>query len=58
LTNATLPYILEVAVAGARDAIADPALAHGVNTAGGHVTNSAVAESLALPHVEPSAALA
>ena len=53
LTNATLPYILEVAVAGARDAISDPALAQGVNTAGGHVTNSAVAESLSLPLVEP-----
>ena len=33
LTNATLPYVLEVAVSGALEAIEDPALAHGLNTA-------------------------
>ena len=32
LTNATLPYVLEVAVSGALEAIEDPALAHGLNT--------------------------
>jgi alanine dehydrogenase len=58
LTNATLPYVLEVATAGPRVAIADPALAQGVNTAGGQVTNPAVAESLSLPFVEPHAAVA
>src|SRR6185436_3638574 len=40
LTNATLPYILEVAVNGARGAcVTDPAVIHGVNTVGGQVTN-------------------
>ena len=44
---------------GVRDAVAvDPALAHGVNTVGGHVTNPAVAEALGVDCVQPSAALA
>jgi alanine dehydrogenase len=47
LTNATLPYLVELAVNGARRATAsDPALALGVNTAGGRVVNVAVAEAL------------
>ena len=47
LTNATLPYVVEVANHGVRAAIEhDPALAHGLNTAGGQVTNAAVAEAL------------
>ncbi len=47
LTNATLPYALEIATQGAAEAThADPALALGVNTAGGHVPNVAVAEAL------------
>jgi len=59
LTNATLPYILEVAVNGARGAcVADPALIHGVNTVGGQVTNGPVAEFLGLPSVDPLVALA
>ena len=59
LTNATLPYILDVAVLGAAGAAqADPALALGVNTARGHVTNGAVAEFLGTPCVEPLSALA
>ena len=59
LTNATLPYILEVAVNGARGACAtDPALIHGVNTVGGQVTNGPVAEFLGLPSVDPLVALA
>jgi alanine dehydrogenase len=58
LTNATLPYVLEVAVSGALEAIEDPALAHGLNTARGHVTNPAVAESISLPYVDPHTALA
>jgi alanine dehydrogenase len=58
LTNATLPYILEVAMHGARGACeADPALVHGVNTVGGQVTNGPVAEFLGLPSVDPIAAL-
>jgi alanine dehydrogenase len=50
LTNATLPYILEVAVHGPLQAFRnDPSLVHGVNTAGGQVTNGPVAEFLGLP---------
>ncbi len=47
LTNATLPYALELATRGVRDAVtADPALAAGVNTIDGCVTNEAVAGAL------------
>ena len=47
LTNATLPYAVAVATNGAADAIRlDPALAAGVNTIGGCVTNAAVATAL------------
>jgi alanine dehydrogenase len=59
LTNATLPYILEVAANGAWGACeTDPALIHGVNTVGGQVTNGPVAEFLGLPSVDPLVALA
>jgi alanine dehydrogenase len=59
LTNATLPYILDVALHGAGGAArADPALALGVNTAAGQVTNGPVAEFLGTPHVDPHVALA
>jgi alanine dehydrogenase len=58
LTNATLPYILEVAVHGPRQACrTDPTLIHGVNTVGGQVTNGPVAEFLGLPAVDPLTAL-
>jgi alanine dehydrogenase len=58
LTNATLPYILEVAARGPLAACqADAALVHGVNTVGGQVTNAAVAEFLGEPFVDPLAAL-
>ncbi len=57
LTNATLPFIAAVA-AGTGTALTDPALAHGYNCAGGHVTNSAVAESLGRDYVELHIALA
>jgi alanine dehydrogenase len=47
LTNATLPYALALATLGVVDAAAaDPELARGVNTAGGAITNAAVAEAL------------
>jgi alanine dehydrogenase len=47
LTNATLPYLLELATKGLDAAIADDqALAHGVNTRNGKVTHPAVAEAL------------
>ena len=59
LTNATLPYVVELASKGVREAVeVDPALAHGVNTVAGHVTNQAVAEALGAEYVEPRAAIA
>lgn len=46
LTNATLPYTLEIANAGWRSAAAaDPSLALGVNAVDGAITNAAVAEA-------------
>ena len=54
LTNATLPYQLEVAMYGpAAAAQRDPALAHGFNTIHGVVTNAPVAEALALSFQDP-----
>ena len=47
LTNATLPYQLEVALHGAIGAARrDPSIAHGLNTVGGQHANPAVAEAL------------
>ena len=47
LTNATLPYAVELATRGVRVAVAaDAALALGVNTVAGAVPNPAVAEAL------------
>jgi alanine dehydrogenase len=58
LTNATLPYILDVALLGAAGAARrDNALAFGVNTAAGHVTNAPVAEFLGEHMVHPLTAL-
>jgi alanine dehydrogenase len=55
LTNVTLPYALELAGSGWRDAMrADPALAKGLNTHAGSVTNGPVAQA----HGMPSAPLA
>jgi alanine dehydrogenase len=46
LTNVTLPYALELANRGWREALkADPALALGLNTHDGHVTYGSVAEA-------------
>ncbi len=51
LTNATLPYALEIATRGLREAtVADPALALGVNTVSGVVPNRAVADALGRGH--------
>lgn len=50
LTNVTLPYVMEIASRGLEDAVrADPALARGVNTYAGELTNAAVAEAHGLP---------
>lgn len=58
LTNATLPYLIEVAARGVRDAVADnPAVAHGLNLHRGLCTHSAVAESLGKPHTDAIDAL-
>jgi len=46
LTNATLPYVEEIADHGLREAVArDPALARGVNVLDGRITYEAVAEA-------------
>ena len=59
LTNATLPYQLQVAMHGARGAaVNDPAIALGVNTVGGQLTNKPSAEVLSIDFVEPLVALA
>jgi alanine dehydrogenase len=58
LTNATLPYIAEVAVHGAGGAARrDAALALGLNTHAGQVTNAPVAEFLGVETVAPLDAL-
>ena len=47
LTNATLPYLVELAVHGPTEAFRrDPVLAHGRNTEAGQVVNPVVAEAL------------
>jgi alanine dehydrogenase len=54
LTNATLPYVLDVAVQGAAGAARnDAALALGVNTVAGQVTNVPVAAFLRVDAVDP-----
>lgn len=59
LTNVTLPYVLELARHGLRAAAArDRALALGVNTVGGQLTNVPVAEAHGLAAVPVEAALA
>ncbi|BAN02558.1 alanine dehydrogenase [Ilumatobacter coccineus] len=56
LTNATLPYQLDVAVHGALGAARRSAsIAHGLNTVGGHHANAIVAESLGATAVDPLA---
>ncbi|MEW8959986.1 MAG: alanine dehydrogenase [Moorella sp. (in: firmicutes)] len=54
LTSATFPYILELVNKGWEKAIKENiALAKGVNTLNGQVTNKGVAESLGLPYSVP-----
>lgn len=58
LTNATLPYIVELADRGWREALRrDPALAKGLNTHEGEVVYREVAEAHGLDHVELDALL-
>jgi alanine dehydrogenase len=58
LTNVTVPYALEIANQGWRDALrADPALAAGLNTHEGALTYRGVAEAHGLPWIPTSEAL-
>jgi alanine dehydrogenase len=51
LTNATLPYIRQMARRGWRDALrADPALAAGLNTVEGKIANAGVAAAHGQEH--------
>jgi alanine dehydrogenase len=51
LTNATLPYVRDIAALGLKGAIAaNPLLRDGVNTFGGQIVCRPVAESLGLPY--------
>ena len=55
LTNATLPYAMQLANKGWQRALREqPALLKGLNMTGGKVTYQAVAESFDLPYAEPS----
>jgi alanine dehydrogenase len=59
LTNATLPYIAAVAEHGVQAALVhDPALAPGLTTVAGRMTNPVVAESLGIQAVDPADAFA
>ena len=53
LTNATLPYVVELAEAGPAAIRTDPALRGGLSTARGKITNTAVAEALGLEFTDP-----
>jgi alanine dehydrogenase len=58
LTNATIPYLLELVNKGLARACAEhPSIREGVNTYAGHVTYPAVAQSLGLPYKEVGALL-
>jgi alanine dehydrogenase len=53
LTNVTLPYAVELANRGWREALSnDKALALGLNTFDGMITNTAVAQAHGLPTVK------
>jgi alanine dehydrogenase len=58
LTNVTMPYALELANRGLRDAVRDtPALLPGVSVVGGQVTSQPVAEAHGMPLVPVEQAL-
>jgi alanine dehydrogenase len=50
LTNATLPYLAELAIGGLDAVRADPVLGHGLNVHAGAVTHPAVAAALGRPY--------
>ena len=58
LTNATLPYVLQLADLGVRDALrADPGFLDGLATIGGRLTSEPVARDQGLEFVAPKDAL-
>jgi len=58
LTNATLPYAVEIADKGIRRAaLENPEIAHGINIFEGKVTHRGVAEAFGLPYTEVGKAL-
>jgi alanine dehydrogenase len=58
LTNATIPYVVDLATSGVVGAITDnPGLKLGVNVAGGQVTYAPVAEAVGVPCVSVDDAL-
>jgi alanine dehydrogenase len=59
LTNATLPYALQLANKGWKQALRDnPALLKGLNMHSGHVTYPGVAEAFGLEYHDPAQFLA
>jgi alanine dehydrogenase len=59
LTNATMPYVVQLASVGVHEAVAaNPGLKLGVNVAAGEVTYAPVAEGVGLTHVPVDEALA
>ena len=59
LNNAVLPYALQLADKGWKQALADnPALMAGLNVCQGEITYKSVAESLNLPFTDAQSALA
>ena len=58
LTNATMPYVIDLATHGVPDAVADNSgLKRGVNVAAGQVTYAPVAEAAGVPYVPVDEAL-
>jgi alanine dehydrogenase len=59
LTNATMPYVLQLASSGVARAVAEnPGLKLGVNVASGQVTYAPVADAVGVPHVPVDDAIA
>jgi len=59
LTNATMPYVVDLATRGVHDAVAhNPGLKLGVNVAAGEVTYAPVADAVGVQPVDVDAALA
>jgi alanine dehydrogenase len=58
LTNATMPYVVQLANRGVNQAVADiPGLKMGINVMGGEITYQAVADAFGLPYTPVNEAL-